>query len=205
VAVKAAIDYPPSPGKRRPCARTLRRGLIPVLVEGFKDCLEVHQCPRRSCSLDDRLAVGASRAGTGVSPVPPQSRPREGYFCMRSRATSGRVQIRPSCHVWASVRSGAPAYLRLPGGGGFRRRTPGPPPFSSVNSTPADSSACLMTWSVDLRGSLFPASTWRIVTTPTLAASASCCWLQSRRPRAARHWAAVITAQIATQARRFVN
>jgi len=39
----------------------------------------------------------------------------------------------------------ASTYLgNLPGGGlrsDFRRRTPGPPPFSSMNSTPADSSA----------------------------------------------------------------
>jgi hypothetical protein len=54
-----------------------------------------------------------------------------------------------------------------------RNRTPGLSPF--VNSTPAPSSACLITLSVDRRGSPLPASNRRTVATPTPAASASCC------------------------------
>ena len=39
---------------------------------------------------------------------------------------------------------------------GLRRRTPGPPPFSSMNSTPALSKARLMTSRVARRGSTRP-------------------------------------------------
>jgi hypothetical protein len=42
--------------------------------------------------------------------------------------------------------------------GGSRSRTPGPPPFASMNSTPAASNARRMTWSVARLGSLVPAS-----------------------------------------------
>src|SRR6266487_337123 len=56
-----------------------------------------------------------------------------------------------------------------------RKRTPGPPPFSSMNSTPAPSRARLITSRVALRGSLAPASTWRTVTMPTPARSARSC------------------------------
>jgi hypothetical protein len=75
----------------------------------------------------------------------------------------------------------------------FSRRTPGPPPFSSRNSTPAVSSALLITSSVARRDRIAPASSCRTVTIPTPARSANCCWLQSRRPRAALHCSGVIT------------
>ena len=85
----------------------------------------------------------------------------------------------------------------------FRRarlsRSPGWSPF--VNSTPAASNACLITVSVDRRGSPFPASNRRMVATPTPAASASCCWFQPIRPRAARHWADVSIAALCDPAR----
>jgi hypothetical protein len=71
----------------------------------------------------------------------------------------------------------------------FLSRTPGWSAF--VNSTPAASRACLITLSVDRRCSPLPASNKRMVATPTPAASASCCWFQSIRPRAALHWAEV--------------
>jgi hypothetical protein len=45
----------------------------------------------------------------------------------------------------------------------LRKRTPGPPPFSSMNSTPARSEACLTTKIVARRDSICPASIWRTV------------------------------------------
>jgi hypothetical protein len=45
----------------------------------------------------------------------------------------------------------------------LRKRTPGPPPFSSMNSTPARSKACLTTTIVARRDSICRASIWRTV------------------------------------------
>src|SRR5262249_42142448 len=75
----------------------------------------------------------------------------------------------------------------------LRKRTPGPPPFSSMNSTPAFSKARLITLRVARRGCVDPASSWCTVTwlTPALAARSS--WLHARRPRAALHCDGVIT------------
>ena len=53
---------------------------------------------------------------------------------------------------------GGSIYLRLLPLVALRNRTPGPPPFSSMNSTPASTSARLMTSRVALRGSCIPAS-----------------------------------------------
>ena len=57
----------------------------------------------------------------------------------------------------------------------FADRTPAPPPFSSMNSTPARSNACFKTARVARRGPVISASIWRIVTMPSLARSASSC------------------------------
>ena len=75
---------------------------------------------------------------------------------------------------------------------GFLSRTPSPPPFSSMNSTPAASNAHFKTTSVVCRVSAPPASNCLTVATPIRAASANFCWVQSRSPRAARHCEAVI-------------
>ena len=83
------------------------------------------------------------------------------------------------------------AYLRLLTGSGFRRRTPGPPPSWSMNSTPAASKERLITSSVARRGTWVPASRCRTVTIPTAAFSANSPWLQPRRPRAALHCSGV--------------
>ena len=74
------------------------------------------------------------RAG-GSCPRPPTARwcPSRGYVRPPGEATRGR------------------GYLRCVGGW-LRNRTPGPPPFSSMNSTPAASNARLMTSSVARRG-----------------------------------------------------
>jgi hypothetical protein len=69
------------------------------------------------------------------------------------------------------------------------RRTPGPPPFSSMNSMPAASKARRTTWIVARRGAVSPASSCLTVTIPIPALSARPCWLQSRSPRAALHCA----------------
>ena len=52
---------------------------------------------------------------------------------------------------------------------GLFKRTPAPPPFWSMNSTPARSKACLTTSNVERRGSFTPASSCRTVTIPTPA------------------------------------
>jgi hypothetical protein len=78
---------------------------------------------------------------------------------------------------------------------GFRRRTPGPPPLSSMNSTPAFSKARLTTSRVARRGWLPSFSNWWMVIMPTPARSAKFCWLQLSKPLAALHWADVIIPQ----------
>lgn len=55
------------------------------------------------------------------------------------------------------------------------------------------------------RGTEVPASSWRIVTTPTAAASASCCWLQSNSPLAALHCSAEKHAPFMRQEQKFDN
>jgi hypothetical protein len=82
-------------------------------------------------------------------------------------------------------------YFRL-GRRGFRNRRPSPPPFSSMNAIPAcskvariASTACGET----CRRSFSKSTT---VESPRLAACASCDWVISRSPRAARHWIGVI-------------
>jgi hypothetical protein len=52
---------------------------------------------------------------------------------------------------------------------GILKRTPGPPPFSAINSTPAFSKQRLTTSVVDLRGSWASDSSCRTVTIPILA------------------------------------
>ena len=88
---------------------------------------------------------------------------------------------------------------------GWRNRTPSPVPFSSMKSTPANSSACFRTARVACRGPVAPPSNCRIVATPIWAASASSCWVQSRRPLAALHCEAVSMAlrTKATDSRQF--
>ena len=69
----------------------------------------------------------------------------------------------------------------------FRSRTPGPPPFSSMNSTPADSKArrSLFRASSETRGPR-PASTLFTVGRDSPARAASFDWDQPSRPRAPR-------------------
>ena len=72
-----------------------------------------------------------------------------------------------------------------------RKRTPGPPPFSSMNSTPAASKARRTAKSLaTVREVLSSASSARlIVAIPKAASRASSAALQRRRARAARIWA----------------
>ena len=72
-----------------------------------------------------------------------------------------------------------------------RKRTPGPPPFSSMNSTPATSKARRTAKSLaTVREVLSSASSARlIVAIPKAASRASSAALQRRRARAARIWA----------------
>ena len=63
----------------------------------------------------------------------------------------------------------------------FFRRTPGPPPFSSMNSTPAVSNARLMTSRVARRGWLTRPPAGAPSRPRPLLCSARSCWLQASR------------------------
>jgi hypothetical protein len=83
----------------------------------------------------------------------------------------------------------AGSYLRGPGGRcGLRRRTPGPPPFPSMNSTPAASKARRMAKSFGavIEVSASASSARRIVATPTADSRARSAARHRRKARAAR-------------------
>jgi hypothetical protein len=74
----------------------------------------------------------------------------------------------------------------------LRSLTPGPPPFSSMNSIPADSKACRITAMVDRRGCPTAASNcWTVITAIPAAFARSACF-HPRSPRAPLHWPVVI-------------
>ena len=74
----------------------------------------------------------------------------------------------------------------------LRRRTPGPPPFSSMNSMPAASRARQIAWTASLDTCLLDRSKSTIVESPSFATDASAGCVRPSRPRAPRHWAEVI-------------
>ena len=113
-------------------------------------------------------------------------------------------QPRPGSVLFCASPASLPRYFCRPRRG-WRNRTPSPVPFSSMKSTPANSSACFRTARVACRGPVAPPSNCRIVATPIWAASASSCWVQSRRPLAALHCEAVSMAlrTKATDSRQF--
>src|SRR6516164_6120507 len=73
----------------------------------------------------------------------------------------------------------------------LRRRTPGPPPSSSMNSTPAASKArrTAKSFAMVIDVSLSASSARLIVASPNAASRASSAALHRRRARAARIWA----------------
>src|SRR5262249_50835166 len=75
----------------------------------------------------------------------------------------------------------------------FLRRTPGPPPFSSINSTPAASKVRRTAESLAVVIDVFPSanSARRIVVTPRVDSRARSSALQRRRARPALIWALV--------------
>ena len=75
---------------------------------------------------------------------------------------------------------------------GFRRRTPGPPPFSAMNSMPAFSRAPRTSSRVRGYGSLTPRSKSAIVFVAVLLASERSDCDHPRRPRAPRHCSRLI-------------
>jgi hypothetical protein len=75
---------------------------------------------------------------------------------------------------------------------GLRRRTPAPPPFSSMNSMPAFSSALCTPSSVLGYGSLAPRSKSAMVFMAVLLASARSDCDHPRSPRAPRHCAGLM-------------
>jgi hypothetical protein len=88
--------------------------------------------------------------------------------------TAGNNIFRPLAASGAHLRDFSPVL--------FRSRTPGPPPFSSMKSTPAPSKARLITSSVARRGWLAPDSIWCTVTIPRPASFARSCWLHGTSP-----------------------
>ena len=72
----------------------------------------------------------------------------------------------------------------------LRNLTPGPPPFSAMNSTPADSSAERIAASVRGCGDRFPISKSESVTLETPAAAATAAAVIPRPARAIRHCSA---------------
>jgi hypothetical protein len=71
----------------------------------------------------------------------------------------------------------------------FLSRTPGPPPFSAMNSTPADSSAARIADTVLSRGAVSAPSIRASVRSVVPAAVASWPRLHPTNARAARSWA----------------
>jgi hypothetical protein len=70
-----------------------------------------------------------------------ERRPIHRGFLERVYDSARRLGFRQKVGWSVSSRRGALHYFRDLSFGGFRRRTPGPPPFSSMNSTPAASIA----------------------------------------------------------------
>src|SRR5262249_4987138 len=72
--------------------------------------------------------------------------------------------LKPPCGERESCVAPLPFHFRRVAAGVLRRRcrsrTPGPPPFSSMKSTPALSKARLITSEVARRGWVAPASSW---------------------------------------------
>jgi hypothetical protein len=104
--------------------------------------------------------------------------------------TRGTSQHQPV----AVLRSGAISidYFRGFSFADLRRRTPGPPPFSSMNSTPAASRARRMASSFAAVSEVAPSATsaLRIVLAPNAASLARSAALHRSSARAARIWAA---------------
>jgi hypothetical protein len=153
-------------------------------------------------SYQSSLIISGSARRTASAKLDPRARSAKGHALRDSLSTLlltmlyKRVRGSATCVLAKLVamfrRLHQILYLRGFSFADFRRRTPGPPPFSSMNSTPANSKARRTTSSVARRGWLPSFSNWWIVMIPTLARSAKFCWLQLSKPRAALHWADVI-------------
>jgi len=106
----------------------------------------------------------------------------------------GVVTEPPSRH-WYERTKMRRGYFRL-ACRGFRSRRPSPPPFSSMNSIPACSKAARIALTAPRETSRRSFSKSTTVESPRSAACASCDWVISNNPRAARHWAGVIGSTI---------
>ena len=120
------------------------------------------------------FSTGSSRP-SGLFPCPPCN------WSLVSVAPCNGLN-KAICLVWTAARGTVSAFgpfitfLRLlyfgrTGRSGFRRRTPGPPPFSAMNSMPAFSRAPRTSSSVRGYGSLAPRSKSAIVFVAVLLAS----------------------------------
>ena len=116
---------------------------------------------------------------------------RVGFLTDQFKLAARRVSHRPhkSVCAWGEISSRA---QRLTGAhrfcfGGFRRRTPGPAPFASMNSTPADSIAATIFSAVSSRPPRGPSKASRrlIVGIDTSAALAKSSCDQASSARAA--------------------
>lgn len=151
-----------------------------------------------SCKLSDngthRLTLRLTLAPSRAVRLDPLGEQMLAEFMGRGRRRGAGQFPRGGCpgfwipmvaHGYASVLLGYfPSFLASRGG--LPSRTPLPPPFSAMRVTPAFSSAASMAARLFVTGVLVPLSNPLIVDRPTLAASASCFCVQSRRPRAAR-------------------
>jgi hypothetical protein len=132
------------------------------------------------------------RCGNGalIAQIPVFAASRS-YPCASAAQTELRPLRRPRCtaglRVSADCRLGYFVFFGL-WSLGFRRRTPAPPPFSSMNSTPAVSNARRTARSletvIDVASSV--SSARRIVVTPSAACPARSSALHRSKARAAR-------------------
>jgi len=107
---------------------------MPLASSAARIFLSVSFRPPDSPSTDSsRAIVGSEMPECRARSDWDQPQQRMGRFDLSSAAVGS-----PRRHVPRSL-TRYWWFLTL---GGLRRRTPGPPPFSSMNSTPADSSAC---------------------------------------------------------------
>jgi hypothetical protein len=128
----------------------------------------------------DILLAGESSNGSRIHQLSEGAERR--YFISNARIIMGDDKVTRECGT---------AYFRF-ACRGFRAHSPSRPPFSSMNSIPARSSAvrsALTASSETCRRSFSKSTT---VESPNPAALASCDWDKSKKERAARHWAGVI-------------
>src|SRR5690349_4941483 len=116
-------------------------------------------------------------------------------FQMKCRPHAHRISSSPTVPPSPSHRLMARTSRRL----NFSR-TPTPPPFSPMKTTPPCSSAVRRRRSTSSPGAWYPDSKFSMAFKPTLEVRESSSTDQSMSARAARHWAAVMTGTLSGMA-----